>query len=248
MKKVLMILICLAFVLTGCANQKEIMSDYIDLLEQEASETTVAQAESYLDKYLGKMDETQADYMVMLYEDYVKTYDSEHINYEKMRDRYGQDISDMLDKFYFIKDFEQQHPLETDGKLNYDWEEIVSRALSIEEYIGEYKAELQGEDYSKLKTNVTFEYEFYIRDMLQGTIVNPTFNYETGRFDSSAVDIYVKVAGENPAKVTSWVINQYFEYLQDVDFKLNYKDSDASKSYYDICSYITSEAGKRVYE
>ena len=99
-----------------------------------------------------------------------------------------------------------------------------------------------------MQEHVLWHFKYYMNILLIGTSSNPLFSYETGEFDENAEVMYTTVAQENPDTVTAWALNEFFTYLDSMGYSLNYKNAGESKIYYDTCTYIVNEAGKRVFQ
>ncbi len=81
-----------------------------------------------------------------------------------------------------------------------------------------------------------------------GTTNTPVFDYQTGEFSAQAKEAYEHVVKEHQDTILAWTLNQYFAYLEEIEYTLNYKDSTMSKLFFDTCYGIRATAEKRVFE
>lgn len=233
---------------TGCTSRNDISAEFAKLVSEEPTKENVAVAKDYFKKHIGNVDDLDADYMVQLIEDFTYRYDSEAMDYSDFTKKYKVYMSDTLYQFYLLKAEEQRDPVIKGGVLQKDFGEIMERALKLENFIRQEKQILKNDRYELAKEDSIWMYEYYINFMLKGSTVNPVFSYETGEFTQTAKDSYAALANKNPDTVTAWVVEEFFAYLESVDYNLDYENVVETKTYYDTCSYINSEAGKKVYK
>lgn len=243
MKNILYILLCAAvvsFAFSGCAQKKtDIQADYLRMLEEPATEQGVSDVGAFLEKNLKKFDENNADQMVVAYEDYVYSLYGDTMDYEGLLDKYGKYISGPLTDLYSIKIEEQEAPPAIDSVLVKSWRELCERAHSLEIFIKENK------NYQLVRDEATDIYKLYIKLMLMGTTVTPVFSPD-GAFDEEAQNAYIDFTAAYPDTVAADIINEYFAYLNSIDFNLDYKAPTSMTVFTDTCAYLVAEAGKRV--
>ncbi|MDD4390522.1 MAG: hypothetical protein PHW03_06940 [Eubacteriales bacterium] len=245
---VFVIVLLLLLGATGCNSKGDISAEFAKLVSEEPTKENVAAAKDYFEKNIGSVDDHDADYMVQLIEDFTYRYDSEVMDYSDFAQTYKMYMSDTLYEYYLLKAEEQNTPVIKGGTLQKDFGEIMERALKLEAFIRQEKETLKSSQYKLAKEDSVWMYEYYINFMLKGSTVNPVFSYETGEFTQTAKDNYAALANKNPGTVTAWAVEEFFTYLKSVDYNLNYENPVETKVYYDTCTYINSEAGKKVYE
>ncbi|MBQ3122599.1 MAG: hypothetical protein IJC14_00415 [Firmicutes bacterium] len=251
---VVLVLILLMSVFTACGkSREEVLAGFNELIpvesvaDKEEGHRILSEMESYLDSNLRYVDDEDADYMFFNYLEEAFRIDNEYISYAEVTERYGNYLSDLMNALLVIEIEDEINPLtEGEGVLRCDWNEVAQRALLAESVISEHRETIDSDAYAYLKEHILWHYEYYINLMLMGTSNNPVFAYQTGEFDENASAMYESTAQENPETVVAWAINEYFTYLDSVDYKLDYNDAKESKVFYDTCSYIKTEAGKRV--
>ena len=216
-------------------------------------------AEAYIDANIAKVDAEDADYMLYLYANTARVIveeDGEKL--EGLLGRYGNRLTEMMRSFMQLELEEIQEPLSempsaeaeegTTGEELF-FREAMERALKVEKLVRDNRETINSKTYEYLKPTVTWQYEYYINYMLLGTADAPVFGTEDHLFKETAKAIYTELAQAEPDTTTAWVVNEYFNYLESIDFRLDYKqDADAAKVYYDTCGYIVDKAGKRLYE
>ncbi|HAF60171.1 MAG TPA: hypothetical protein DCK81_03410 [Clostridiales bacterium UBA9856] len=67
-------------------------------------------------------------------------------------------------------------------------------------------------------------------------------------FSEPAKTAYQNFMLSEPAAVLTWVLKEYFTYLNSIDYTLDFNDSTMSKVFFDTCDWLVSEAEKRVRE
>lgn len=246
MKKALSILILLIItvsIFSGCGtNQEKIQKEFLVMLEETATEESIDDIEKFLDKYLSKMELEYASNMVVSYEDYVLSFDNDMIDYNQWANKYEKDIDPALTSLYRIKAFEQENPMARDTVLQITWAELLERAYDLEKLISENK------DKDVIREDATWMYGNYINAIIMGTNGTPTFDYKTYEFSKEAKNSYVDFIREYPGTTTAWVLVEYYTYLNSIDYRMDYNNKVSSKSFFDTCDWLVSEAGKRVYQ
>ena len=91
-------------------------------------------------------------------------------------------------------------------------------------------------------------YKSYLNSLLMGATNTPIFNYSTQEFSEEAKQAYISFITSHPDSTITWMLKEYFTYLNSIDYKLNFNDSTMSKVFFDTCDWLVSEAEKRVLE
>jgi hypothetical protein len=135
---------------------------------------------------------------------------------------------------------EADYPMVIDASLVISWGELANRTLATEIFVHKYK-----NDYDTLEDG-TFMYQNYINTLLMGIDNTPTFGIEDNQFSSDAKEQYIDFINNNPDSVTAYILTEYITYLESINYKLDYANEEQSKIYFDTCTWLVSEAGKRV--
>jgi hypothetical protein len=162
------------------------------------------------------------------------------INYTELLSKYEGKISPALIELYKIKQMEADYPMVIDASLVISWGELANRTLATEIFVHKYK-----NDYDTLEDG-TFMYQNYINTLLMGIDNTPTFGIEDNQFSSDAKEQYIDFINNNPDSVTAYILTEYITYLESINYKLDYANEEQSKIYFDTCTWLVSEAGKRV--
>lgn len=246
MRKTLIVLIVFILAVgtfTGCgADETKIQKDFLVMLDEPASKENIKKISEYLDKYLSRIDIEYASNMVVEYEEYILSLDNESIDYDFWANKYEKDVYPALTSLYRIKASEQKNPMTKDAVLLVTWAELAQRALEMESLINQFK------DENIIKENATWMFENYINTMIMGTNGTPVFNYKTYEFSVDAKNAYIAFINKNPETTTTWVLIEYFSYLESTGYTMDYNDKVSSKSFFDTSDWLVSEAGKRVYQ
>ena len=247
MKKcVLAVLLATALImgLAGCGEKEpaDIEDEFLEMISQPASEESIEEIGNFLDENLKSVTSDRADEMLNQYDEYIYNYDNTYMDYSDFLERYGSYMTFGLKQLFEIAMQEQDEPIAENAELSVSWSDLCSRALTVENYITENK------DYELVKDQAKWYYEYYINAILMGTTSTPLLDYETGQMSEDAKAAYIEFCQDAPETVTAWAINEYFTYLDSIDFTLDYKDASESKVYFDTCTYIVSEAGESVFQ
>jgi hypothetical protein len=246
MKKIFYVLLfafMMVFAFTGCSSSgslAEIKAEYLKMLQESPDLQSVADIGEFLDLNLSKFEEEHADQMVIAYEDYIFALDSEMLDYREFLNRYQACISNMLIGLYEIKIEEQENPAVNEGILQKSWKQLYERALILEVFIKEAK------NYQIVKEEAAIIYSYYIRLMFMGTNKSPIFDQSNGNFDQYAKNAYVEFSEIYPDTTVSEMINEYLSYLESINFDLDYENITEMTNFSETCSYLVSEARKRV--
>lgn len=240
---IILVYLLMIGILTGCGpNREKIQSDFTAILDKPASEETINEATTYLDKYLAKMDEKSASEMVVLLEHYIIGFNQDGINYEDWLKKYEKYIDSAVIGLYKIESEEQKSPMAVDAVLQISSEELLQRTYDMEQFIRKNKdQELIAEDAAWLYGN-------YINTLVMGTNGTPIFDYKTNAFSEEAKILYAAFINKYTDTVMSWTLTEYFSYLDSIQYTLDYKDKISSKSFFDTCNWLVSESRKRVFQ
>lgn len=238
---ILLLIVMIMGVITGCGpDTASIQKNFLEMLEDPASEGTIEDASAYLDKYLSKLDVENASSMVVKLEDYVLSQSS--INYTEWAERYEKRVSPALTGLYQKKAFEQNAPLADGTALQITWADLAQRAYQMEQLIATYPED------ECIKEDALWMYGNYLSVMLIGTIGTPVFDYRTHNFSEKAETDYTAFLAQYGESTTGWAIKEYFTYLESIGYTMDYNDTTSSKLFFDTCDWLVSEAGKRVYQ
>ncbi len=284
-------------VLCSCGeNQGEIHKEFQQMVEQKATPQHMVKVRAYLDDHLSKLDQDQAEQMMMGYEDYLLQYvnvdaeegissllspyyDSElgtvdaekiqepetrelcqaleksgirfsmkeerillSVNYQELIDEYGKAVGPALSGLYQLKETEFNQPVSDNAVLMISWSQLAERAYSVEQLIAENKED------QLIRDDAKWMYENYLGIMLMGMNNTPIFDFTTADFSQEADDAYTAFIAGHPDSSTADILREYAKYLDAVGYRMDYKDKAQSKEFFDQCSRLVSEAGKRVYE
>ena len=240
---IVLILILTIGVLTSCgSSQVTIQQDFTTILEKPASKETIKEASAYLDQYISKVDEEYASDMVVRLEHYIVAFDQEAIDYSEWKTKYEKYISTALGELYQIKSEDQKSPMAEDAVLKLSWEALVQRTYEIEQFIQKNK------DQELIKEDAAWIYENYMNALVMGTNGTPIFDYKTNAFSEDAKTAYAAFIDKYPDSATAWALNEYFNYLNSIQFTMDYNDKVSSKLFFDTCDWLVSESGKRVFQ
>lgn len=239
----ILISILIISVFVGCREKNErIIGDLVTILEQPVSEENISEADAYLDEYLPKVKEELADDMVMRFEDYLLSNTQDGINYTEWISQYEGYITPLLVEVYRLKEKEQQNPMVVDTVLKISWEELLQRTHDLETFIDEHKED------QEIRADLNWLYSNYMIALVMGTNGTPIFDYKSQLFSESAKTTYAEYIEQYPDTTTAWALNEYFTYLESINFKLDYNDKELSKLFFDTCDWLVSESGKRVFQ
>lgn len=197
-----------------------------------------------------KKDKNASAYCELLKKSYIRPVAAGdkivlQLDYNAICKEFGKQIPETLADLYDLKDLIERKPATENATLNVSYNELLRRAYKVERLIRENKDE---EVYDLIMEDTDWLYSSYLNIIFMGTTNSPVFDYETGAFSQEAETAYLKFYRENPDSVLAGAIHDYFRYLASIEYTMDYKDSDMSKAFFDNCSRIVSETGKRVKE
>jgi hypothetical protein len=164
------------------------------------------------------------------------------INYTDLLIKYEGKISPALVDLYKIKQMEADYPMAIDASLVISWGELANRTLATEVFVEKYK-----NDYNTIEDWI-FIYQNYINTLLMGIDNTPMFGILDNEFSADAKEQYIDFINNNPDSLTAYILTEYITYLESINYILDYANEEQSKIYFDTCTWLVSEAGKRVTE
>ena len=171
------------------------------------------------------------------YEDKVQL----RVDYGSLNETFGKVIDPALSELYEIDEIITDEPATHNASLTIGYPELMDRAMAVEALIGKYP------DNIWINDEVRWLYSTYLDLIMMGTTNTPVFDYQTGEFSSQAKTAYEHVIQEHQDTTLAWALNQYFAYLEEIEYTMNYKDSTKSKLFFDTCYGIRIAAEKRVF-
>lgn len=275
---VLTLLIAAMALVTGCSNpadDPELQTEFLAMLEETPSPDSIAAAYDQLVKILPKLEAENKDPMILAYEHYLLKYVNDYvdftvidqqailtkmiqaglklttsegmvypiIDYTSLSKKLEKQMSEALLGLYQLKAVESEKSMNEDNGLAIPWSELVQRTAAVEAYIITYQDMPQ-----HIQEEAIWIYGNYINTMLMGMNNTPAFDYETGAYNQEALDAFAAFLQQNQNTTTGWVLEEFFAYLDSIQYKMDYNDSTETKSFYDTCSWLVSEAGKRVFQ
>ncbi|GAB1476261.1 hypothetical protein MASR2M70_10950 [Bacillota bacterium] len=220
---------------------------------QNKDKTIIQELGVYLDEKTGRIDEEKikgsahkpyydliksGSLMITIYEGMPVL----RIDHNMLTEKYGEYISDSTMGLYSLCETLIEEPTTENAGLNVDWNELLRRTYEAERLIKKYP-----EDEATAE-EANWIYTSHINSVLMGATNTPIFSYETKEFSASAQKAYRAFILSEPDSVLTWVLNEYFDYLDSIDYTLDFNDSTASKIFFDTCDWLVSEAEKRVKE
>ncbi|WP_324822273.1 hypothetical protein [Sinanaerobacter sp. ZZT-01] len=177
-----------------------------------------------------------ADIIVSLQGDQIKLT----LDYRQLSSDYQKYILPEVYHLYQIKALEAEKPCIQNATLLLSWEDLVQRAYQVELLMAQYT------DGKLIASDLKSLYEMYMNFVLIGANNTPIFDYETMQFSEVAKKEYSSFIEKNPDTITGWILEEYFSYLDENGYQLNYKNKTESKAFFDHCSWLITEAEKRV--
>jgi hypothetical protein len=242
------VLIALALVFTGCQKtEKTLMSEFKSMTKSGPTAEGLTAAVSFLDRHIDyalryAQGEGPADQEAPLESWYLaRGEDGEvHIDYRAMLERFGAFISVELNELFTLKAEEFEDPSTGDAQIIRSYEDIIDRALKAEKLLQEHKND------DVLRANTLEYYRDYLFLLLAGSDRTPVFDYETGLFSHEARTVYEDFIAASPDTVLADALIEYFAYLNNVDFSIDYSDPVENKVFYNTCDYIIERALKKL--
>lgn len=229
---------------------REYLFNYI---VQNKDKTVLQELLVYIDGDTGKIDvEKIKDSEHKSYYDKIKTgslmitlYEGSpvlKVDHNKLLEKYGEHISVSVNELYGLEALLIENPTTENASLTVGWRELLERTYAAEKLITEYSKD------ERVIADAMWIYTTHINNMLMGATNSPIFDYSTKEFSTSAKTAYQNFIMEEPDAVLTWVLKEYFAYLNSIDFSLDFNDCSRNKTFFDTCDLLVSEAEKRVKE
>ena len=225
----------------------------LNYIIQNADKTTIQELSVYLDAETGRIDvekiqnsELKSYYdhvkagslMVMIYENVPVL----RVDHNKLLEKYGEYISEPLKELYQLEAELIEKPTSENATLAISWEDLLARTYAAEKLITGYP------DAEYMIADAMWVYTNHLNTILMGTTNTPIFDYVTKEFSASARTVYQNFMLEEPDATLTWVMKEYFTYLNSIGYTLDFNDSTTSKVFFDTCDWLVSQAEKRVKE
>jgi hypothetical protein len=229
--------------LSGCGSSEpdKIAGQFTEMISEEASAETIKAADEFLEDHLDSLNQEQAGELLMLLEEYALNYDNSSLDYADVIERFGQEIPPYMTELFELKRIEQNAPIISDATLQVSWDELLARTENIEDFIVRRREDVL------IKDDALWLYRRHINALLMGAINSPVFDYDTREFSPELKTIYERAIAERPDSALTWVLKEYVDYLESMDYVLLYRQKEDSAKFIETCNRLASEAEKRVY-
>ncbi|MBO5667031.1 MAG: hypothetical protein J6S45_06245 [Firmicutes bacterium] len=229
------------------------LEDYlIQYINTDRDDVQVQSLAAYFNKETGWIDEdsikdkaTQEYYAALknahIYPVYYEDKVQLRVNYETLNETFVKVIDPALSELYQIDQIITSEPATNNASLTIGHEELMERALAVEELIVKYP------DNVWINDEVKWLYSTYLDLIMMGTTNTPIFDYQSGAFNEQVEAAYRAFLSDNGDTTLAWALHQYFAYLEEIEYTMNYKDSTKSKLFFDTCYGIRIAAEKRVF-
>lgn len=211
----------------------------IESLSQESGSRLILAYEDFLLKFLDSSDLSSTQFSgeeLFIYTNYTEDASTKIVDYKAMIDTYGPQMSPELIELLNIKAAESESPSVKDATLQLSYDALLQRALRTENLLVEHKNE------DVLKASALEYYEMYLFLLLAGSDSSPVFDYDTGAFSPIAREAYEDFMIENPQTVLTNVFTEYFAYLNNIKYTIDYLNATENKVFYDTCDYLINKA------
>ncbi|MBQ8590959.1 MAG: hypothetical protein IJ486_10970 [Firmicutes bacterium] len=230
------------------------LEDYlIQYINTDRDDIQVQSLAAYFDKESGILNEEKIKDNVT--KEYYSTLQKAHIypvyfeekvqlrvNYATLHETFSKVIDPALSKLYEIDALITDKPATKNATLQIGYDQLLDRALTVEELIIEHPGNVLIEE------EVEWLYSTYLDLIMMGTANSPIFDYQSGEFNPQAKSAYDAFIEENAATTLAWALEEFYAYVEDIGYTMNYKDSTKSKLFFDTCYGIRVAAEKRVFE
>lgn len=230
------------------------LEDYlIQYINTDRDDIQVQSLAAYFDKESGIIDEgkikddvTEEFYEILkkvhIYPVYYEDKVQLRVNYGTLNETFSKVIDPALSKLYEIDQMITDDPATQNATIGITYDELMDRAMAVEQLILEHPENIWIND------EVKWLYSTYLDLIMMGTTNTPVFDYQSGEFSPQAKAAYEHVVNEHRDTTLAWALNQYFTYLEEIGYTMDYKDSTKSKLFFDTCHGIRIAAEKRVFE
>lgn len=225
----------------GCAKtENALLSEFRDMTQEAPTPQGLEEAVSFIDKHIGDVSEEGASRLVLAYEDfllrYVEAGGETPVDYDALRVSYGEYVSPELRELYAIKALEASEPSTQDAQILPSYPDLLDRALSAENLLQEHRSE------DVLRANTLEYYKDYLFLLLAGSDRSPMFDYDSGSFSPEAREAYEDFIITHPDTILAGTLTEYFDYLNNAGFHIDYADPVENKVFYDTCDYLIEKA------
>ncbi|NCU33338.1 MAG: hypothetical protein EOM23_10525 [Candidatus Moranbacteria bacterium] len=253
----------LGFALCSCEKtENALLSEFKAITDKEPTYTNLKQAASFIDSNIESLSQESSSRLILAYEDFLlkflddKDLDSHQfsgeelfiythymedtsvkvVDYKSLINTYGGQMSPELIELLSIKASESENPAVKDASLQLSYEALLQRALRTENLLEEHKSE------DVLKASALEYYEMYLFLLLAGSDSSPVFDYDTGAFSPIAKEAYEDFMIEYPQTVLTSIFTEYFAYLNNIKYTIDYLNATENKVFYDTCDYLINKA------
>lgn len=216
---------------------------FIDLnianLSEEAGSRLILAYEDFLLRFLDSNEAEENQFSgkeIFIYTEYTDETETKVVDYEAMIDQYSVQMNPELIELLNIKATEVKQPSVKDATLQLTYEELLERTLRTENLLIEHRSE------DVLKASALEYYKEYVSLLLAGSDRSPVFDYDTGEFSAIAREAYENFMVENPQTVLAGILTEYFSYLNNIKYTIDYMNATDNKVFYDTCDYLINEA------
>jgi hypothetical protein len=164
------------------------------------------------------------------------------VDHTKLLEKYGDYISEPTKALYQFEAELIEKPTSQNATLAVSWDELLERTYIAERLLRDYPNE------EHITADAMWIYTSHLNTLLMGTTNTPVFDYATKEFSEAAKTAYQNFILSEPDAVLTWVLKEYFTYLNSIDYTLDFNDSTMSKVFFDTCDWLVTEAEKRVRE
>jgi hypothetical protein len=261
----LAIVLLLMFTLCSCEKtENALLSEFKAMTEEEPTYKNLGKAASFIDSNIANLSEEAGSRLILAYEDFLLRFLNnneveEHqffgeelfiyteytedsalkvVDYESIINKYAAQISSELIELLSIKTSETKEPAVIDATLQLTYEGLLQRALRTENLLAEHSNE------DVLKASALEYYKNYLFLLLAGSDSSPVFDYDTGAFSPVAREAYENFIIEHPETVLANILTEYFAYLNNIKYTIDYMNATENKVFYDTCDYLINEAAQ----
>lgn len=249
----------LSMSLAGCQKtESALLSEFKGMTETVPQWQGLGEAVSFMDLNIAGVSQEGASRLVLAYEDYLLRFLDENpqsvdaanalevflvdtsqngqgtwtVDYAAMLGEYGDYISEELSDLLSIKAEEATAPSSEDSEIKLSYQDLLTRALRAETLIKQHTSQ------DALRANAMEYYEDYLFLLFAGADHSPLFDYATGEFSLAAKEAYEDFIVANPDTILASSLTEYFAYLNDIKFVIDYNDPTENKVFYDTCDYL----------
>ncbi|NCB42343.1 MAG: hypothetical protein EOM59_06955 [Clostridia bacterium] len=213
----------------------------ISSVSEEAGTRLILAYEDFLLRFL-QNEETGEDQIsgaeLFIYTQYAQGKELKIVDYEAIINTYTNYISSELTELLSIKEMEAKQPSLKDATIMITYEDLLQRALRTENLLAAHQSE------DALNASTLEYYKNYLFLLLAGSDKSPVFDYDTGVFSSEARDAFEIFIIEQSETIIAKTLTEYFSYLNNIKYTIDYMNATENKVFYDTCNYLINEAIK----